>query len=108
MLHLPERYSLAAFRENARKQSVEAALQIERAARFVAALATDYALSRSTTFTWGQARLARDLGFNLTIARDAEEIRNALVSRMQSIPFKNQHALHQRFRKHFPQPERSK
>lgn len=102
MSDLSERYSFADFRRSTRKRINAAVLAVGAAAHFVDTFASDYVLCRTTQYTWGQARLARALNFNLTLARSGDEVRNGLLSRLKSIPFKNSWALHERFAKHFP------
>ncbi len=102
MSHLLKRYSFADFRVSARKRVNGAALSLGDFARWVDGLSQDFVLMRTTQFTWGQARLARELSINLTFARSAKELRAIVLNRLSSIPFKNSWSLNQRAAKHFP------
>ena len=102
MPHLLKRYSFADLQKATRKRINSAALALGDFARWIDGLAQDFVLMRTTQFTWGQARLARELSINLTLARTATELRTIVLSRLSSIPFKNSWSLHQRAAKHFP------
>jgi hypothetical protein len=102
MPHLLRRYSFADFRKALRKRVNSAALSTGDFARWIDGLAQDFVLMRTTQFTWGQARLARELSINLTLARSATELRTIVLGRLSSIPFKNSWSLNQRAAKHFP------
>lgn len=102
MSHLLERYSFADFQKALRKRVNRSALAIGDFARWIDGIAQDFVLIRTTQFTWGQARLARELSINLTLARSATELRTIVLVRLSSIPFKNSWSLNQRAAKHFP------
>jgi hypothetical protein len=108
MSHLLERYSFADFRRGFNKRTNSAALALGKTARWFDALCSDFVLIRTTQFTWGQARIARALGVNLTIVRSSAEIRTLLLGCLRSVPHKNSWSLNERVAKHFPpHPDRS-
>lgn len=108
MSHLLKRYSFADFQTALRKRVNSGALAVGNAARWLDCLCSDFVLARTTQFTWGQVRLARELSINLTFARSAKELRAIVLNRLSSIPFKNSWSLNQRAAKHFPPlPDRS-
>lgn len=86
MSHLPERYSFADFRKALRKSVNGFALLLGDFARFIDGLTNDFVLTRTTRFSWAQARLARALDFNLTIGGTAGEIRKGLLLRLNGRP----------------------
>lgn len=75
-------------------------------AGWIDGVCSDLLLARRTMWTWGQARLARDLCVDLSVPwytdANVAAVRTALLDRLSNIPQKNSWALNERLAKHFP------